>query len=195
MYYNGVYHLFYQYNPYAAVWGNISWAHSVSYNLVDWIHLEPALNPTESYDINGCWSGSATLLAGEGKPLILYTGSDFLGHQVQNLAMPKDLSDQSRSSLQTPVKEAIFGSFLDVDPDQEISLRTLVDHSIVESFGGRGKSCITARVYPKLAISNNSHIYAFNYGAKSVAISSLVAWSMMRAQIAHFHTRRKSSIS
>lgn len=31
-----------------------------------------------------------------------------------------------RSSLQTPVKEAIFGSFLDVDPDQEISLRTLV---------------------------------------------------------------------
>ncbi|XP_057775950.1 beta-fructofuranosidase, insoluble isoenzyme CWINV1-like [Salvia miltiorrhiza] len=502
MYYNGVYHLFYQYNPYAAVWGNISWAHSVSYNLVDWIHLEPALNPTENYDVNGCWSGSATLLAGEGKPLILYTGSDFLGHQVQNLAMPKDLSDpfltewvksphnplmlpveginpgffrdpttawqgpdgswrvlvgsqveghgaallyksrdfvsweraarplhessrtgmwecpdfygvddfihvlkasfndhdyyvvgrydagtdefgvvgsdfmddvvrlrydygvfyasktfhddakkrrvvwgwvtegdgddggvkrgwngmmsfprsvlldegkkqliqwpieevedlrgekvalenkeiesgsvlkiggitasqadvevsfrvpnlegaelideglldpqqlcrqknasvegvfgpfgllvlasedlteqtavffrifrrnekrvvlmcsdQSRSSLQTPVKEAIFGSFLDVDPDQEISLRTLVDHSIVESFGGRGKSSITARVYPKLAIFNNSHIYAFNNGAKSIAISSLVAWSMTRAQITQFHTRRKSSIS
>lgn len=93
MYYNGVYHLFYQYNPYAATWGNISWAHSVSYNLVDWIHLEPALNPTEKYDISGCWSGSATILPGENKPLILYTGDDYLGHQVQNLLMPKDLSD------------------------------------------------------------------------------------------------------
>ncbi|KAG6414536.1 hypothetical protein SASPL_121908 [Salvia splendens] len=92
MLYNGVCHLFCQYNPYAAIWGNISWGHSVSYNLVDWIHLEPALNPTEKYDINGCWSGSATLLAGESKPVILYTGSDFLGQQVQNLAMPKDLS-------------------------------------------------------------------------------------------------------
>lgn len=48
--------------------------HSVSYSLVDWIHLEPALN---QFDINGCWSGSATLLAGESKPVILYTGNDF----------------------------------------------------------------------------------------------------------------------
>lgn len=34
--------------------------------------------------------------------------------------------DFNRSSLQTPVKEAIFGSFLDVELDHEISLRTLV---------------------------------------------------------------------
>lgn len=93
MYYNGVYHLFYQYNPYAAVWGNITWAHSVSYNLIDWIHLENAISPTEKFDINGCWSGSATILVEENKPVILYTGDDSLGHQVQNLAMPKDLSD------------------------------------------------------------------------------------------------------
>ncbi|KAI3454147.1 hypothetical protein Pfo_010810 [Paulownia fortunei] len=104
-------------------------------------------------------------------------------------------SDQSRSSLKTRVKETIFGSFLDVDPNQEISLRTLIDHSIVESFGGKGKSCITARVYPKLAISKNSHIYAFNNGAKSVTISSLSAWSMKKAQIAQVHKRRKPSIS
>lgn len=93
MFHNGVYHLFYQYNPYAAVWGNISWGHSVSYNLVDWIHLEPAINPSEAYDIKGCWSGSATALAGGSKPVILYTGENLLGQQVQNLAMPKDLSD------------------------------------------------------------------------------------------------------
>ncbi|KAL1557308.1 beta-fructofuranosidase, insoluble isoenzyme CWINV1-like isoform X1 [Salvia divinorum] len=104
-------------------------------------------------------------------------------------------SDQSRSSLQTPVKEAIFGAFLDVDLDQEISLRTLVDHSIVESFGGKGKSCITSRVYPKLAIHNNSHVYAFNNGSESVTISRLQAWSMARARLVQVHTRRKPSFT
>ncbi|CAA2933800.1 beta-fructofuranosidase, insoluble isoenzyme CWINV1-like [Olea europaea subsp. europaea] len=93
MYRKGVYHLFYQYNPYAAVWGNISWAHSVSYNLVDWMHLDNAINPTEPYDINGCFSGSATILPGVGKPVILYTGNNFENHQVQNLAVPKNMSD------------------------------------------------------------------------------------------------------
>ncbi|CAN1799763.1 Beta-fructofuranosidase, insoluble isoenzyme CWINV1 [Linum perenne] len=41
-----------------------------------------------------------------------------------------------------------YGTFVDVDdPAREyLSLRTLIDHSIVESFGGFGKSCITARV-------------------------------------------------
>lgn len=92
MYYKGIYHLFYQYNPYSAVWGNISWGHSISYNLVDWIHIEHAINPTEPYDIHGCWSGSATILPG-GNPVILYTGSDSRNRQVQNIAVPKNLSD------------------------------------------------------------------------------------------------------
>jgi beta-fructofuranosidase len=92
MIYKGVYHLFYQFNPYGAVWRNISWAHSISYDLVDWVHLEPAINPSQPFDINGCWSGSTTFLPGE-KPAILYTGEDLKNHQVLNLAMPKNVSD------------------------------------------------------------------------------------------------------
>ncbi|KAK4491004.1 hypothetical protein RD792_001725 [Penstemon davidsonii] len=111
MYYNGVYHLFYQYNPYSAEWGNISWAHSVSYNLIDWINLEHAIIPSEPYDIKGCWSGSATLLPEDNKPVILYTGDTLADHQVQNLAIPKNLSDpflqewvkSSHNPLMTPV--------------------------------------------------------------------------------------------
>ncbi|KAM7490547.1 hypothetical protein LguiA_033468 [Lonicera macranthoides] len=92
MYYKGVYHLFYQYNPYSAEWGNITWAHSISYDLVNWVHLDDAISPSEPYDINGCWSGSATILPGE-KPVIMYTGGDAQKQQVQNLAVPKNLSD------------------------------------------------------------------------------------------------------
>lgn len=93
MYYKGLYHLFYQYNPEAAVWRqNITWGHSISRDLVNWIHVDHALEPSERFDINGCWSGSTTFLPG-GKPVILYTGIDLQGRQVQNLAMPKNLSD------------------------------------------------------------------------------------------------------
>ncbi|RDX76680.1 Beta-fructofuranosidase, cell wall isozyme [Mucuna pruriens] len=92
MRYKGLYHLFYQYNPKGAVWGNIVWAHSVSKDLVNWAPLDPAIYPSQPSDINGCWSGSATMLPG-GKPAILYTGIDPMNHQVQNLAIPKNMSD------------------------------------------------------------------------------------------------------
>ncbi|XP_065855119.1 beta-fructofuranosidase, insoluble isoenzyme 1 [Euphorbia lathyris] len=92
MYFNGYYHLFYQYNPKGAVWGNIVWAHSVSKDLINWEALEPAIFPSESFDINGTWSGSATILPGN-KPVILYTGIDSKQNQLQNYAEPKDVSD------------------------------------------------------------------------------------------------------
>ncbi|XP_020228318.1 beta-fructofuranosidase, cell wall isozyme [Cajanus cajan] len=100
--YGGLYHLFYQYNPKGAVWGNIVWAHSVSKDLVNWAPLDPAIFPSQPSDINGCWSGSATLLHGN-KPVILYTGIDPMNHQVQNLAQPKNLSDPFlREWVKTP---------------------------------------------------------------------------------------------
>lgn len=92
MYFKGIYHLFYQYNPKGAVWGNIVWAHSVSKDLINWEPLDPAIYPTKPFDINGCWSGSATILPGE-KPIILYTGIDPQNRQVQNQAVPANYSD------------------------------------------------------------------------------------------------------
>ncbi|GKV00127.1 hypothetical protein SLEP1_g12871 [Rubroshorea leprosula] len=110
MYYKGLYHLFYQYNPHGVCFGDkMIWAHSVSYDLIDWFNLEPALRPSEPFDINSCWSGSATILPGN-KPVILYTGIDSNNQQVQNLAIPKNLSDPlliewvkySKNPLMTP---------------------------------------------------------------------------------------------
>ncbi|GKV03621.1 hypothetical protein SLEP1_g15895 [Rubroshorea leprosula] len=115
MYHNGIYHLFYQYNPYSATWGNITWGHSVSDDLVNWIHLEHALVGTEPYDINGCCSGSTTFLTPE-KPVILYTGGNYKNRQTQNLAWPKNLSDPFLSEWEKAPQNPLMNPIDDIDP-------------------------------------------------------------------------------
>jgi beta-fructofuranosidase len=69
----GQYHLFYQYNPADAVWGNIHWGHAISDDLVHWRDLPVALAPTPGGpDQDGCWSGCA--VDDEGTPVLVYTG-------------------------------------------------------------------------------------------------------------------------
>ncbi|XP_004303654.1 PREDICTED: beta-fructofuranosidase, insoluble isoenzyme CWINV1-like [Fragaria vesca subsp. vesca] len=92
--YKGIYHLFYQYNPRGtgAGYRHIVWAHSTSTDLINWIPHNDAIYPSETFDINGCWSGSVTILPG-GKPAIFYTGVNSQNEQAQNLAFPRNLSD------------------------------------------------------------------------------------------------------
>ncbi|MFF7262013.1 GH32 C-terminal domain-containing protein [Streptomyces sp. NPDC008159] len=44
VYYKGEYHLFYQYNPSGDAWGDMSWGHAVSTDLVHWTELPLALS-------------------------------------------------------------------------------------------------------------------------------------------------------
>ena len=92
MYYNGVYHMLYHYNSYVAVWSNITWAHSISYVLVKWVNLGHALNPTDPCDINGCWTGSATIFPEE-ELVIIYIGVDTEIRQFQYRALAKNISN------------------------------------------------------------------------------------------------------
>lgn len=90
-FYNGVYHLFYQYHPYSTVWGPMHWGHATSTDLLHWRHLPAALAPDTDADAGGCFSGSA-VEAKDGKLLLLYTGvqpgaSGEQDHQVQCLAI------------------------------------------------------------------------------------------------------------
>ncbi|RZC81939.1 hypothetical protein C5167_044514 [Papaver somniferum] len=94
MIYNGINHLFYQWSTKGAVWGDVVWAHTTSTELVNWIHHKYAIVPSEPFDIEGVWSGSATFV--QGKPIIQYTGiikSSQWNYQVQDMAVPKNLSD------------------------------------------------------------------------------------------------------
>lgn len=86
-YYNGEYHVFFQYHPGAACWGRMHWGHAVSKNLLSWHHLPIALSPTTfSPDQDGCWTGC---VAWNHKEFIaFYTG---VFPQQQCLAFSDDL--------------------------------------------------------------------------------------------------------
>jgi len=73
IYWKGHYHMFFQYNPNAAVWGDMHWAHAVSPDMVHWKHLPVALAPTPGGpDADGCFSGTAVVH--NGTPTFIYTG-------------------------------------------------------------------------------------------------------------------------
>lgn len=92
MYYkDGVWHLFYQYNPFGAKWGNMSWGHATSVDLVNWKHCDIALVPDE---LGMIFSGSAVVdnkgTAGFGKDAVVAIYTSAGARQVQSIAHSSD---------------------------------------------------------------------------------------------------------
>jgi beta-fructofuranosidase len=117
IYWRGHYHMFFQYNPGAAVWGDMHWAHAISDDMIHWRHLPVALAPTPGWDdADGCFTGSA--VDDRGTATILYTGVKSApveratlrdGHnnfrEVQCLATSTDPQLRSWKKLNHPVIE------------------------------------------------------------------------------------------
>jgi fructan beta-fructosidase len=97
VYYKGEYHLFYQYNPNGNMWGDMSWGHAVSTDLVHWQQLPLALSHDDEEMV---FSGSAVVdennTTGFGTkknpPMVaIYTSNDTgTGIQSQALAYSTD---------------------------------------------------------------------------------------------------------
>ena len=89
IYWRGVYHVFYQHNPYKPHWGAMHWGHAVSRDLIHYEHLPVALAPRESYeDWGGCYSGSA--VDDDGTLTLIYTGAANGPIQTQCIATSAD---------------------------------------------------------------------------------------------------------
>ena len=55
VYQNGIYHFYYQYNPFNLVWGNMSWGHAVSKDLLHWEQKDMVMFPDEEGTVySGC---------------------------------------------------------------------------------------------------------------------------------------------
>ncbi|WP_430821489.1 glycoside hydrolase family 32 protein [Carboxylicivirga caseinilyticus] len=88
VYYEGEYHLFYQYHPQSTVWGPMHWGHAVSTDLIHWNHLPIALYPDSlGYIFSGSavvdWKNTSGLGTRENPPLVaIYTYHNIEGEKA-----------------------------------------------------------------------------------------------------------------
>lgn len=106
VYHGGRYHLFYQHNPYAPVWGHMSWGHAVGRSLLDWEDGPIALPEQSDHMI---FSGSAVVdqanTAGFGHEALVavYTAHYQDGREAQCLAYSLDNGQQWTFFEKNPV--------------------------------------------------------------------------------------------
>jgi fructan beta-fructosidase len=120
VWYDGEYHLFFQYNPLGSDWGNMSWGHAVSRDLTTWEELPVALEhtPTEAVfsgsvvvdraNTSGLGSSDTTAM------VAVYTSHGLLtGHQGQSVAWSTDNGRTWTRYAKNPVLEIGSTDFRD----------------------------------------------------------------------------------
>ncbi|MGI8908563.1 MAG: glycoside hydrolase family 32 protein [Candidatus Sumerlaeaceae bacterium] len=122
VWYDGEYHLFYQYNPMDKVWGHMSWGHGVSRDLVHWEHLPIALQEetewmmfsgsavVDTNNVTGFFSGPDSQTSG---CLVCFYTAHKQGRQTQNLAYSNDRGRTWTKYSGNPVIDIGYADFRD----------------------------------------------------------------------------------
>lgn len=124
VFHNGLYHLFFQNNPYGNVWGNMSWGHATSADLLHWTEHPVAIACDEAEDIfsgsvvvdHGNTSGFGT--ADAPALVAVYTSaykaaSEHEGTQAQSLAYSTDAGTTWQKYDRNPVLTRNSANFRD----------------------------------------------------------------------------------
>ncbi|NNC99729.1 MAG: glycoside hydrolase family 32 protein, partial [Gammaproteobacteria bacterium] len=101
VYFEGLYHLFYQYNPSDKVWNDMHWGHATSSDLITWEHRPVALHSEPAglgFIFSGCavvdWNNTSGFGVDNKPPLVaIFTHSSTTADQVQSLAYSNDSGD------------------------------------------------------------------------------------------------------
>lgn len=116
VYFKGIYHIFFQYNPYATKAENIFWGHVTTEDFIYFSKTTCAIAPDMPYDSNGCWSGSAIVL--NGILYLVYTGfslhEDGRYYQTICVAESKDGYNFTKTSLNPIIDSEDIPSFASV---------------------------------------------------------------------------------
>lgn len=118
VYFEGEYHLFFQYNPFGDKWGHMSWGHAVSTDLLHWTELPVALPEENGIMI---FTGSVVVdranssgFCRDGKPCMV---AIYTGHkppvQTQNIAYSNDRGRTWTKYTGNPVLNLNMADFRD----------------------------------------------------------------------------------
>jgi len=131
VHYRGTYHLFFQHNPYGTLWGNMSWGHATSKDLVNWNEKPVAIPQTlneSGNPVEDIFSGSVVVdrnnTSGFGTrknpPMVAIYTSNFTpfhprypGLQAQSLAYSTDRGRTWKKYEGNPVLDRNSANFRD----------------------------------------------------------------------------------
>ena len=144
VHYDGTYHLFFQHNPAGLEWGNMTWGHAVSRDIVRWKQVENALEPDR---LGTMFSGSAVVdwentsgfQTGPDKPIVLiYTAAGGTSPESEGQPFTQCLAYSSDGG-QTWVKYAgnpVLGCIRDGNRDPKVIWHAPTRRWIMTSLSG-----------------------------------------------------------
>ncbi len=107
-YKDGVYHLFYQWNPYGSMWENMTWGHCTSTDLLHWEEQPAAIEPDA---LGTIFSGSCVVDQKNNRVVAFYTSDG--RSQVQCMAVSIDNGKTFVKYVDNPVLVAAQRDFRD----------------------------------------------------------------------------------